>query len=938
MAQLPVPAEQYLLLLLSDRHVALLSMFATHSLILHPSFNSNLPTGGFIASSGLESHIQHGLLLSSDSTKAEGLLSFLRASVSSHARLQLPFLSAVHTLVSSLALATSTSHLEEVFARIKKLDAELEAMTLNHVQRRASAAQGVALLTLFQRSFAEEGGEIGEGKLETVGFAVLAAGLGVSLPSSIHLFLFLHARSLLSSAVRLNSIGPYVSHRMLLHDVRGIVDSAVLEYEREKEAVGDDWDDDADDERGPDEALLRFLTAQAAAFDPPPLPLPASPLEQQALPLHLPAFAQGGVGWGLGGEAYFGGDVWSGPSDVLVGSSTGVEEYDPFSPALDPPHRAEFDTAAYAQHPLAHLPAQQVFFTAPPPLAPATPYTFLLPAPPPGAPTLGPASSLPLPSHDVDPFAGLYRAPLSPLPLPLPITSTSTSSATSTSPPPIFTTPEPLRAPSPSFIPYVSLGSTNRIIASSLPTPLAAKPGRKAAIPGGRKKGAAAADKADKGDKGKDKGGALELNGKCWTCGEAIAKLVLRKPVGGVGGWKGDLEDLAPRATLTCPACVVSLEERDEVVSPAGGAEDEPHKWEPTYLDTFSAAIDRLERIKLDADEGDEAERRAMESLVASPEALGAEPLHCDVCDRIVGAGKVSNMVAADSGRVNFTIEVLCKHCLERYKPCSDCGSGGGRLTPGKWRCKELFPENRRTCRLLHTRNPPLQDITFTIQNITELRIEEIPILEARCRQLYFQARLNEFARPESLEGKQELGRNFREIEQMTTDSWNLLAPQFREVVEESRGIRRYLALQLARPHGRRSKDKANEAEAPLMVTGFFMTELEGFKANTILGDKMLDRCRSDLHLLNCATSPSPAYPEMQHIWTIASFRSSSRLAISLMKRGFVYLPDAIARRPEMDQTAFPPGGRDMWIPRHVMHAWEILVKYVGDGSHLFEE
>lgn len=37
----------------------------------------------------------------------------------------------------------------------------------------------------------------------------------------------------------------------------------------------------------------------------------------------------------------------------------------------------------------------------------------------------------------------------------------------------------------------------------------------------------------------------------------------------------------------------------------------------------------------------------------------------------------------------------------------------------------------------------------------------------------------------------------------------------------------RYLALQLARPHGRRSKDKANEADAPLMVTGFFLTELE---------------------------------------------------------------------------------------------------------------
>jgi urease accessory protein len=42
-----------------------------------------------------------------------------------------------------------------------------------------------------------------------------------------HLFLFLHARSLLSSAIRLNTLGPYVSHRLLLHDVRPLVDEAL---------------------------------------------------------------------------------------------------------------------------------------------------------------------------------------------------------------------------------------------------------------------------------------------------------------------------------------------------------------------------------------------------------------------------------------------------------------------------------------------------------------------------------------------------------------------------------------------------------------------------------------------------------------------------------------------------------------------------------------
>lgn len=49
--------------------------------------------------------------------------------------------------------------------------------------------------------------------------------------ASQHLFLFLHARSLLSSAIRMNVIGPYVSHRLLLHDVRPMVADALSEFE-----------------------------------------------------------------------------------------------------------------------------------------------------------------------------------------------------------------------------------------------------------------------------------------------------------------------------------------------------------------------------------------------------------------------------------------------------------------------------------------------------------------------------------------------------------------------------------------------------------------------------------------------------------------------------------------------------------------------------------
>ncbi|KAL8283505.1 hypothetical protein RQP46_005608 [Phenoliferia psychrophenolica] len=334
------------------------------------------------------------------------------------------------------------------------------------------------------------------------------------------------------------------------------------------------------------------------------------------------------------------------------------------------------------------------------------------------------------------------------------------------------------------------------------------------------------------------------------------------------------------------------------------------------------------------------------------PTPLASKP--GDLCHHVVGAGSISNMVDPATHRTNFTVEVLCSHCTERYKSCSDCGSGGGgRLTPGKWRCKELFPENRRTCCLMHTRHPPAQDISCTVQRISDIHLDDIPVLEARCRQLYFHARLNEFARPESLEGRQELGRNFHEVEQMTTDAWNMLSVLFHEDIEESRGIRRYLTLQLAPPHGRRLKDKEKVPEGQLVVAGFCLCELEfrtgailwslaapwsttgvGYKIGTILGDKTLDHARADIIALN-AMNPSLNYPPPQHYWIMASFRRESRLGISLARRGFMVLEEACQARPQTDRSAFT---RDIWIPRQVVHAWETLVRYVGDGSSFCED
>ncbi|SGY68217.1 BQ5605_C004g02865 [Microbotryum silenes-dioicae] len=239
----PDSLEQYLLLLLSD---------------------SNLPTGGFIASSGLESYLQHGH--STSTNKSETIITFLQHSLHACTRLNLPFVTRSFGVVSRLRSPTVAPEVvrNEMVDNLRWLDQDFEAMTLNHVVRRASKAQGIALLTLYERAFAAPPppppktsgvaakhnspidaimkGLVDELKAATklgqmrghfpICFGVLTAALGISLASTQHLFLFLHCRSILSSAIRLNLIGPYLSHRILLHDTRPLIDQSLEQYRR----------------------------------------------------------------------------------------------------------------------------------------------------------------------------------------------------------------------------------------------------------------------------------------------------------------------------------------------------------------------------------------------------------------------------------------------------------------------------------------------------------------------------------------------------------------------------------------------------------------------------------------------------------------------------------------------------------------------------------
>ncbi|TFK55627.1 hypothetical protein OE88DRAFT_1641482 [Heliocybe sulcata] len=220
--------EAYILLLLSD---------------------GNLPTGSFVASAGLESYVAHGFAASIPAL--DSTTNYIRDSLSSYARSALPFVHDSHDTVSRLVGCKDPyNHLDSTLDQLKVLDDLYESMTLNHVARRASKTQGVALLTLYSKGFSKPHLRHSDAHTEDhrgavfsklvdrfkllirrgetpghlpVCWAVLTAALSLSRERTRFLHLFLHARSLLSASVRLNTVGPYAAQQLLLHAVRPLV-------------------------------------------------------------------------------------------------------------------------------------------------------------------------------------------------------------------------------------------------------------------------------------------------------------------------------------------------------------------------------------------------------------------------------------------------------------------------------------------------------------------------------------------------------------------------------------------------------------------------------------------------------------------------------------------------------------------------------------------
>ncbi|WVQ74758.1 hypothetical protein IAR50_004363 [Cryptococcus sp. DSM 104548] len=283
--------------------------------LLYVLLDSNLPTGGFVSSSGLESFAKHGFLgssyiytsdlLADNDAPAKkhmmsGLVEFASAEVKNYGSTTGGFVRDAWLALDrarqafSLQPDQSPEAIKKVLQEIERLDNYHEATLLSHVGRRSSRAQGVAMLTLYARGLSrppgvpeygqakdvkgekEDGlmGKVVDGykKLVRLGKApghlavcwgVVASALGLGIDRAVHIHLFLHARSLLSSAVRLNLIGPYASSQLLLHPFREIIDQNVLdlsqsttglqkEDEGEKQEAADFWAWTDEAERGPE--------------------------------------------------------------------------------------------------------------------------------------------------------------------------------------------------------------------------------------------------------------------------------------------------------------------------------------------------------------------------------------------------------------------------------------------------------------------------------------------------------------------------------------------------------------------------------------------------------------------------------------------------------------------------------------------------------------
>lgn len=190
--------------------------------------DSALPLGSFAYSSGLESFLAHHKPLAQGTTQLSLFHKFLMLSIQAVAHTNVPY-----------ALAAFRDPLG-----LMELDNDLDASTPCTVARRASIAQGRALLSLWEKGFREtartqfsdEGLEAATSidtfasdlKIAVLSpepitvnghfapiWGAISLALGLNLEEAGYLFLLNHAKAVMSAAVRASVMGPYMAQNIL---------------------------------------------------------------------------------------------------------------------------------------------------------------------------------------------------------------------------------------------------------------------------------------------------------------------------------------------------------------------------------------------------------------------------------------------------------------------------------------------------------------------------------------------------------------------------------------------------------------------------------------------------------------------------------------------------------------------------------------------------
>ncbi|BGP21630.1 hypothetical protein Rt10032_c01g0334 [Rhodotorula toruloides] len=357
-------------------------------------------------------------------------------------------------------------------------------------------------------------------------------------------------------------------------------------------------------------------------------------------------------------------------------------------------------------------------------------------------------------------------------------------------------------------------------------------------------------------------------------------------------------------------------------------------------------------------------------------------PTACDVCLRDIAVGGVLPLpldAPPANARIAFMIEVVCSSCDSRYRRCTDCGGGGGaRAGTGKWRAKELFVQNRKTCVLNHQRLGAFPAMEYSVWRNTEIPRDEVDELLAQLKVLFVNAMLAGLCIPEIMEQDGAIWTTYAEAAEHAQGGWFGFDPILRNDIESTYNIRRYLALRTCTPNLRKTsrptKSKASDAStsespedvrcSPLPsvggskggtilkegreIAGFVLAESELsagslflalvlpwdptgeiFDATSLMLSSLVQRADADIRALNAdklARGEAPI-PNLQHVWTMLFFKPSSRVLSSLIKkRGFMLLEDYLQAYPDTPATLFPPH-RQIYLPADRQQGWTILVR-----------